>query len=375
MTLTTVGAGLGSSAAIVPESSFATVVASPAWTWYEPNSVTPKRLKTTKQSSGLAAGRMVDVAQRRVVTARAATVDMPLDWCQNSHMTTLLNQISSTYAAGAAGLQTAGNGIYAAGARLTPAAPVYGYTHTFRNSIAGRSVAMQIGLPTTDAILRQYDALGAKATKFAWSCKMDELLTCATSWDARYLADPLIDTSYPGYPGGALTQTPYTQATPSYAAALPWDFANAQVQIGTSIATASAATAVDGVTGLDISIDRKLKINRNYFGNAGLKAEQITNDTIPLTGTLTSDFVNKSYFADAFYSDTPLTIIWTFTATGVLNATTPALQFVMPNVYFNGDSPAAGSKDVINTSFPFAALYDLTNEPMTVIIQTTDATV
>ncbi|MEY9837102.1 hypothetical protein [Streptacidiphilus sp. EB103A] len=375
MTITTVGAGIGSSLALVPETGFATVLASPAWTWYEPNTVVPKKVKTTKQSSGMAAGRMVDVSNRRVVVERAATVDFPLDWCQNSHMTTLLNQISSTYAAGAAGLQTAGTGIWSAGARLTPGAPVYAYTHTFRNSIAGRSAAMQIGIPTVDGVLRQYDALGAKPTKFAFSVKAGELLTCATSWDARYLADPLIDTSYPTYPGSALTQTPYTQATPSYAAAIPWDFANAQVQIGTSAATASAAAAVDGVTSLDWSADRKMKTNRQYFGNAGLKDEQVTNAEVAISGTLMSDFLNKTYFADAFYSDTPLTVILTFTATGVLSATGVALQVVLNNVFLNGDSPAAASKEVVNTSFPFVALWDLANEPLTMILQTTDATV
>lgn len=374
MTLTTVGAGIGASAAIVPETAYSTVVASPTWTWYEPNSITPKRTKTVKQSSGLAAGRMVDVASRRVVVERAATVEMPLDWCQNSHFTTLLNQISSTYAAGSAGAQALNTGIYSAGARLTPAAPVYAYTHTFRNSIAGRSVAMQLGLPTTDAVLRQYDVLGAKPTKFAWSCKAGEMLTCATTWDARYLADPLIDTAYPTATTGGTTQTPYTQATPSYAVATPWDFANAQIQIGTSVTTASTAAAVDGVTGFDVAVERKMKTDRQYYGNAGLKDEPITGDVVAITGTVNSDFVNKTYWADAFYSDTPLSMIVTFSASA-LSATSPAIQFVLNNVFLNGDSPAAANKEVINTAFPFVALYDLTNEPLTVIIQSTDGTV
>jgi hypothetical protein len=374
VTLTTVGAGIGASVALVPETSYSAVVASPSWIWYEPNSVTPKRVKTTKQSASLAAGRLVDLAQRRVVVERSATVEMPLDWCQNSHMTTLLNQISSTYTAGTAGSQAANGGIYSAGARLTPAAPVYGYTHTVRNSIAGRSVAMQLGIPTTDAVLRQYDALGAKPTKFAFSCKAGELLTCATSWDARYLADPLIDTSYPTASTGGSTQTPYTQATPSYAVGIPWDFANAQIQIGSSIAAASAAPPVDGVTAFDVTIERKLKTERQYYGNQGLKDEPITSDVVSITGTITSDFVNKTYWADAFYSDSPLFVIVTFSA-GALSATTPALQFVLSNLYLNDGSPAPTNKDVINTSFPFVALYDLVNEPLTVIMQTTDATV
>lgn len=372
MTLTTVGAGIGASVGLQPEATFAAVVASPTWIFFEPNSITPKKTKTTKQSSGLAGGRLVDETQRRVVVERSATVELPLDWVQAGHMTTLLNQISSSYAAGAAGSQAASGGIWSAGARLTPAAPVYGYSHSFRNSIAGRSAALQIGLPTTDAVLRQYDALGCKPTKFAFSCKAGELLTCATSWDSRYLADPLIDTSYPSYPGSALTQTPYTQATPSYVAATPWDFANATVQTGASIVAASNATAVDGVTGFDFTIERKLKVDRQYYGNGGLKDEQITSDVVALTGTITSDFVNKTYWADAFYSDTPLFVIVTF---GGATATSPALQFVLSNIFLNDGSPAASGKDIISTSFPFTTTYDLTNEPASIIMQTTDATV
>lgn len=373
MTITTVGAGIGASIAMLPETVYGGVVASPSWMFFEPNSFTPKRNKVTKQSSGLAAGRMVDETQRRVVVEHSGSVEVPLDWCQASHTTTLLNQISSTYAAGAAGSQAANGGIYSAGVRLTPAAPVYGYSHSFRNRMEGRSTALQMGIPTTDGTLRQYDGLGGKLTKIAWSCKAGELLTATTSWDLRYLSDPLIDTEYPAVPPGAAdSQTPYTQATPSYSVATPWDFANAQIQIGSSITAASSGAAVDGLTGFDLSVERKLNVSRQYYGNGGLKDEPITNEVVVISGTLTSDFINKTYFADAFYSDTPLFAIVTF---GAMSATAPALQFVMSNAFLNDGTPGAPSKEIVSTSFPFACTYDLTNEPLTTIIQSTDATV
>ena len=373
MTITTVGAGIGSSLAFMPETVYGGVVASPTWIFIEPNSFTPKRNKVTKQSSGLAAGRLVDETLRRVVVERSGGVEVPLDWCQNSRTTSLLNQISASYAPGAAGSQAASGGIYSGGARLTPAAPVYGYAHSYRNKFEGRSTALQMGIPTTDGILRQYDGLGGKMTKIAWSCKAGELLTATTSWDLRYLSDPLIDTTYPAVPpGGADSQTPYTQATPSYAVSTPFDFANAQIQIGSSITTASNSTAIDGLTGFDLSVERKLNVSRQYYGNAGLKDEPVTNDLVAISGTLTSDFVNKTYFADAFYSDTPLFAIVTF---GAMTATSPALQFVMSNLFLNDGSPGAPSKEVVSNSFPFVATYDLTNEPLTTIIQSTDATV
>lgn len=376
MTITTIGSGIGGTFLLTPEgaAAYGVVVGSPTWITYEPTGqIVAKKVKNTKQSSPLAAGRLVDMASRRVVTSRAATLSAPFDWCQANKFTTLLNQLSSTFAAGAAGTQGATAGIYSAGARLTTAAPVFGYTHTFRNNIAGRSAAIQVGVPTTDATLRQYDVLGAKPTKFAWSIEKDAFLTCATDWDARILEDPLITTQYEGYPNGA-TQTPYTQATPSYSVANPWHFAQAQVQIGATPAAASSATPVDGVTKFAFQVEHPLNTSRFYLGNAGLKDEQIVNAPYKITGTVTSDFVNKTYWADAFYSDTAQCVLLTFSA-GALAGNSPALQFVFQNLFLDNESPTVANDDIVNTSFPFTCLYDLANEPLTAIVQSTDATV
>lgn len=375
MTITTVGSGIGSSWAMVEEVSYGVVVASPAWKFFEPmDQIQPKKVKTTKQSSSLAAGRLVDVASRRVVTSQAATVSVPLEWCQANKFTSLLNQLSNTFATGAAGSQAATTGIYSAGARVTPSGSTYAYAHTFRNNIAGRSVAMQAGIPTTDAVLRQTDILGCKPTKFAWSVEKDTFLTVATDWDGRVLEDPLLTAAYQGYPNGA-TQTAYTQATPSYSVASPWHWAQSQIQIGSTAAAASTAGLIDGVTKFQLSVEHPMNTARQYMGNQGLKDEPIVNNVYKITGTVNSDYVNKTYWADAFYSDTPFSIIVTFTPAGTLSGTVNAIQFVLNNVYLDNESPTVGNKDIVNTAFPFVCDYDLSAEPLMVIIQTTDATV
>lgn len=375
MTISTIGSGIGASLAIVEEASYGVVVGSPTWKFFEPtDQIQPKKVKTTKQSSGLAAGRLVDVSSRRVVTSQAATISVPLEWCQANKFTSLLNQLSNTFTTGAAGSQAATTGIYSAGARVTPSGSTYAYSHTFRNNVAGRSVAMQAGIPTTDAVLRQYDILGAKPTKFAWSIEKDAFLTVATDWDARVLEDPLLTASYQGYPNGA-GQTPYTQATPSYSVASPWHWAQSQIQIGASATAASTAGVIDGVTKFQLSVEHPMNTARQYMGNQGLKDEQIVNGVYKITGTVNSDFTNKTYWADAFYSDTPFSIIVTFTPAGTLSGTVNAIQFVLNNVYLDNESPGASNKDIVNTSFPFTCLYDLSAEPLQVIIQTTDATV
>jgi hypothetical protein len=374
MTISTVGSGIGASWAMVEEASYGVVVTTPSWKFFEPTGqITPKKVKTTKQSSTLAAGRLVDLASRRVVTSQAATVSVPLEWCQANHYTSLLNQLSNSFTTGAAGTQAAGAGIWSAGARVSTVAGAYGYTHTFRNNIAGRSVAMQAGIPTTDAVLRQVDILGCKPSKFAWSIEKDAFLTVQTDWDGRVLEDPLLTAAYQGYPNGA-TQTPYTQATPSYTVASPWAWPQCQIQIGTSITAASTASPIDGVTKFAWSVEHPMNTQRQYMGNAGLKDEPIVNAPYKITGTLNSDFLNKTYFADAFYSDSPLAIIVTFAA-GALSGTVNALQMVFDNVFLDNESPTVANDDIVNTAFPFVALYDQTNEPLSMIVQTTDATV
>lgn len=372
MTITSIGAGIGASLQYVPETSYGVVVASPAWTALEPNSVAPKKTKAVKESSPLAGGRMVDMASRRVVASQAATLSAAFEVCTTG-FNGLINLMSASYTPGAAGLQTAGSGIYSAGARVQPSGSIYAYTHSWRNSIAGRSAAFQCGIPTTDAVVRQYDLLGAKPTKMAFACKESDFLTLATDWDGRVLEDPLITSAYQGYPNGA-TQTPYTQAVPSYAARVPYHFALGQLGIGNSAAAASTASPIDGVSELDLSIEHKLDVARQYFGNAGLKDEQLQNDVYAITGTVKADYTNKTYWADAFYSDTAFSIVWTF-ATAALGGTVAAIQFVLNNVFLNGDSPQAANKAIVSGSFPFKAYYDGTNEPLMVIVQTTESTI
>jgi len=374
MTISTIGTGIGSTFGYVPESlGYGKVVTSPAWKFLEPTSaLTPKYVKTVKESSPLAGGRLVDIVSRRVVAARAATLSAPFEVCTTG-FNTLINQLSASYTAGAAGVQTAGNGIYVAGSRATPSGSIFGYTHTFRNDVAGKSVAIQVGMPTTDAVLRQYDLLGCKPTKFAFSCKAADFLTLATDWDARVLEDPLITAAYEGYPNGA-TQTPYTQAAASYVAQTPLHFAESQIQVGASAAAASSAALVDGVTAFDLSVEHKLNVNRQYMGNQGLKDEQLVNDVYAITGTVASDFVNKATLQDAFYSDTGFSLIATWSI-GAPAGTVAAMQMVLNNVKLNDGNPAAQNKDIINTQFPFKAYYDLSVEPLTIIVQTTETTI
>lgn len=371
MTISTVGSGLGATFALVEETSYGVVKVTPTWQFYEPSSLSWKKVKNTKQSAGFAGGRVIKQSQRRVVTSQAATASTTFEVCTTG-FTKMLNLMSASYAVGAAGSQAAANGIWSAGARLQPTTPMFGYTHTWRNNIAGRSCALQMGVPTTDGVLRQKDLLGVKPTKMTFSCKKDDFLTLAVEWDARLLGDPLVSGTYPAYPNGA-GQTPYVQAAPSYSVQLPFHFAEAQIQLGASTTAASSAALADGVTEVTVVIENKLDTGRFYYGNAGYKDEQLRSEEATITGTIVSDYVNKGYWEDAYYSDTAQSALVTFSA-GALSGTNPAIQFALNNIFENDGTASPSNKDIVSTSFPFEALYDNTNEPLSIIMQTADAT-
>src|SRR6185503_9039034 len=105
MTITTIGSGMGATMAMVEETAYGVVKPTPGWTFYEPTSIKAQKQKNTKQSSGMAGGRVADVTSRRVVVSRSGTASIPLDWCTSGGFSKLLNQLSSSYATGAAGAQ------------------------------------------------------------------------------------------------------------------------------------------------------------------------------------------------------------------------------------------------------------------------------
>lgn len=332
---TTIGAGIGGQLGYADASaqSYGTFVA--PTNFFEVMKVTGGKTKKPVLSSGLAAGRLVDLAGRRVITSNAAAFSMDLEWMQSGHYGQILKQLFGTTTAPVQQSSTT----------------AYLQTHT-PLTLAGIQGTCQLGIPDATGLVHQYNMDGCKILDVQFSCGVDQILTATINWDAQKAEET-----------SAL-------AAPSYPVLNPFHFAQSSVKWGTF----GSEVSIDGVQKIDLKVERKQNTSRYYQGNAGLKDEPITNDTVKLTGTITSDYLNKTYFADTFASDTPQSLIWAFTGPIIASTFNYAITFNLPAVFINSPPPDLASKDVINTAFAFEALNDGTHPAITVTLMSTDTT-
>lgn len=331
---TTIGAGIGGAVGWGLESTYGTFPAS-INQFYEVTKAATTKTKKTAQSSGLASGRFIDLSARRALTSQAGTAQLDLEVMYSGHFGQLLKSVFGTTAAP---VQQASSTAYL-------------QTHTLL-TLAGISATIQADIPDTSGVQHQYNFTGSKATGVTFSCGIDTFLTSSFTFDVMQVQET-----------GAL-------AAPSYPTLNPFHFAQSAVKWGTF----GSEVAIDGVKKIDVKVERKQNVNRYYQGAAGLKREPITNDAVAITGTIESDYVNKTYFADVFASDTPQSLIWTFTGPIIASTYNYQFQIALPSVFIDSPGPQLDGKDIVSTSFAFTALNDGTNQPITLTYMSTDTT-
>jgi len=326
-----VGSGLAGSLGIAAEASYGTYQAPTRF--IEINSASLKKNKNVVQGGGLAAGRLVQPVSRRVVTQQDASGDVELEVTQKN-MGLLLAQIF--------------------GGAVTPlvqgATAAYLQTHTLVDNV-GRYLTAQVGVPDTTGTVRPYTYLGCKVVDTTLACGVGELLTAQLSLDARQVSEV------------------QTLAAPSYTTGLkPFHFAQMNVKIGAF----GAEAAVSGVRKVTTKITRAQKTDRFYANSGGLKAEPLVNDRVSITGTIETDFVDKTVFADVFAADGNFSLIWEFVGANIASTYYETFRIKIPAVALDGDTPQLGGPDVVSPSFNFTGLNDLTNNPITCEYISTD---
>ena len=330
-----IGSGIGSQFGIAPEVTYGTYVAPTRF--YETKQAKVSKVKNTSQWDGLAAGRLVDRADGRVVTTRAGMANINDLVCTYKDMGLLLNMI---FGGTVAPVQQA-------------ATAAYLQTHALADT-AGKMASCQSGVPLLGGGVIPQTALGSKVTGAEFGCEVDGFLTVGVDFDARDVVE---------------TQT---LVAASYAAGrLPFHFGQMSVLTGSTIA---GATAADGVRKITAKIDRGLNVGQFYANAGGLKDQPTTNDKVKVTGTISADYKTAAHWADRFRDDTgfALSLVWT----GPIIASTYAFQLAlnMPAVYLDGETPGVSGPEIVQTDFPFTALYDLANPAITCLYQSTDTT-
>lgn len=320
-----VGSGIGSQFGIAAEPAYGTYQA-PA-RFYEAAKASVGKVKNTASWDGLAAGRLVDRADGRVVTTRAGRAMVDELVCTNRDLSLLLSLIF---------------GGTAVPTNLGGAPVAYQHLHPLVDT-AGRSFTAQSGVPLVGGTVVPQSGLGCKVASAEFSCGSgggtDSLLTVKVDADARDVTE-----------AQALAAASF--GTPRR----PFHFAQMGLKIGANVAGAAAAAGVRKVTW---KIDRGLKTDQFYANQAGLKSEPTTNAKVAVTGVITADNVNAAAFADRFRDDTQFALVWEFVGPIISGLNTELLRFVAPACYLDGDTPAPDGPDVVTTDFPFRVYDDL----------------
>ncbi|MEU9789111.1 phage tail tube protein [Streptomyces sparsogenes] len=326
-----IGSGLGAQLGIAAESAYGTFVAPTRFVEFTKESLVLK--KTTAQSAGIAAGRLLALSSRRVLTRREVSGSIDLEIC-NKSMGLLIQALMGT--------------------SVTPVqqatTTAYLQTHTLADT-AGKSLTIQKGVPLTTGTVTDKTFLGCKVTSAELSCEVGGMLTGTFEFDGKDCDE---------------TQT---LATASYPAMSPFHFGQMAIRTGTY----GTETARDGIRKVSVKVERPQAAERFYAGQAGLKKEPISNDQVKITGTLETDYVD-TVLDDLHTSDGATSLVWEFVGANIASTYFDTFRVTLPAVRFDEGPPIVDGFDVIKPTMNFTALYDGTNQPKIEIIST-DTTV
>jgi len=231
-------------------------------------------------------------------------------------------------------------------------------------SKAGFFSTMQVGRPQINSTtVRPFTYTGCKLSDWEFSVSDNQIaqLKCTVDAQTELTATGLAAASYPT-PNGLF----------SFKDASNFKIGGTPSTSGGET-TVSAGTAVTSrVTAITIAGSTPMKVDRYGLGNAGLKGEPIENAIPTITGTLTSEFYERTEFYDVFKGNTLTTLQLDFShfdsagndANGAAGGGNPyLLSFIMPSVRFKSGSVNVTGPDVIGQSIGFQA-YDNGTDPV-----------
>ncbi|MGW2837306.1 phage tail tube protein [Streptomyces sp. NPDC001493] len=325
-----IGSGLGAQIGIAAEASYGTFLAPTKFIEFTKESLQLK--KTTAQSAGIAAGRLVPLSSRRVVTQRQASGSLDME-VTNKAMGVLLQSLMGT--------------------TVTPvqqaATAAYLQTHILADT-AGKSLVIQKGVPLTTGTVTDKTFLGCKVISAEFSCEVGGMLLATFEIDAKDCDE---------------TQT---LAVATYPSMSPFHFGQMSVKTGTY----NSEVALDGIRKVSVKIERPQATERFYAGQAGLKKEPISNDQVKITGSLEGDYVS-TILDDLHTSDAATSFVWDFTGPIIAAANAERFTIKIPAIRLDDAPPVVEGFDVVKPTFNFTGLYDGTN-PTQIEYMSTDIT-
>jgi hypothetical protein len=326
-----IGSGLGAQIGIASEVTYGTFVAPTRFVEFTKESLVEK--KTTAQSAGIAAGRLMALSSRRVVTQREVSGSLELE-VTNKGMGVLLQALMGT--------------------TVTPVqqavTTAYLQTHTLADTW-GKSLTIQKGVPLTTGTVTDKTMLGCKVTSAEFSCEVGGMLMSSFEFDGRSCDE---------------TQT---LAAASYSNMAPFHFGQLAVKSGSF----GTETALDGVRKFSVKIERPQAVDRFYANASALKAQPISNDLVKVTGSLEMDYVATTV-DDLHTSDGATSLVIEFVGPLIASTYYETFRIKLPAIKVDDTPPTVDGFQVVRPTFNFTALYDGTNA-VAIEYMSTDTTV
>jgi hypothetical protein len=228
----------------------------------------------------------------------------------------------------------------------------------------GLGLTVQVGRPEpSSGTVRPFTYSGCKVSSWQFSLEDGEVPTLQLTFDGRD------------------EDTAAALAVASYVAdAGVFDFSQAALKLGGTVSTTGGETSVTGgvaiatvVNSVSISGESPKAAERFGIGNAGLKSEQLENDTPTVTGELAAEF-HKAELYDLFANNTTTAMQLTLTGDAIgASGESFTLDFIAPAVKLKTASPQVGGPDIVQMSTSFEGYSDETN-PVVQVQVITDET-
>jgi hypothetical protein len=219
------------------------------------------------------------------------------------------------------------------------------HTHTLGDPY-GLGLTVQVGRPSSDGTVNPFSYTGCKIDQITFNNSVDEFLVveCEMVAEDETTSESLASASYPT--GVQLFN--WTQGT---------------------ITIASSTVGV--VTDFSVTVANNHKSDR-YFLGAATMSEPIIAGMTEITGTMTVEFDSLTNY-NRFVNGTVAAVNAKWTAATAIESTFfPYVEIDLPDVRFDGATPSIAGPDVVSVELPFKALYDGTDQPISVKVQTAD---
>lgn len=226
----------------------------------------------------------------------------------------------------------------------------------------GKGLTVQVGRPEpATGTVRPFTYAGCKISTWELSVSDNAIPTLKVTVDGRSEATAT-----------ALAAASYLSGSKVFS------FANATLSLGGTVATATGKTTVTSsvavatvVTEVSVSGAAPMATDRFGIGNAGLKSEQLENDTPTITGSLTAEF-SKAELYDVFTNNTTTAMVLTLTGDEIEDDNFETLEIILPAVKLKAAAPNVGGPDIVSMSTDFEAYSDETNPVIQVRIVSED---